>query len=309
MSGQQLVTILDGGMGRELKRRGAPFRQPEWSALAMMEAPEVVGEVHSSFIQNGAQVITTNSYALVPFHIGQECFDSQAEVLADRAGKVARDAVIAEGKQTLVAGSIPPLFGSYRADLYQPENAEKIASPLIKGLDAHIDVWLAETQSLIAESTTIYQQVRALGTGNKPFWVSFTLDDSEKTEVPKLRSGETVKQAVEAMAALNVNAILFNCSQPEIMEDALIVARTTLESLDAEGIQLGVYANAFPPTTKDATANDGLDELRDDLNLTVYAEIADKWHKQGASLIGGCCGIGPEHINELSKHFAAYLRS
>jgi len=82
-----------------------------------------------------------------------------------------------------------------------------------------------------------------------------------------------------------------------------------LESLDAEGIQLGVYANAFPPTTKDATANDGLDELRDDLNLTVYAEIADKWHKQGASLIGGCCGIGPEHINELSKHFAAYLRS
>lgn len=33
------VTILDGGIGRELERQGAPFRQPEWSALTMMEAP------------------------------------------------------------------------------------------------------------------------------------------------------------------------------------------------------------------------------------------------------------------------------
>nr|QIH43203.1 homocysteine S-methyltransferase family protein [Vibrio ziniensis] len=290
-------------MGRELKRRGAPFRQPEWSALAMMEAPEVVGEVHRSFIQNGAQVITTNSYALVPFHIGQECFDAQAQLLADKAGKVAREAAILEGKQTLVAGSIPPLFGSYRADLYQPENAEKIASPLIKGLDQHIDVWLAETQSLIAESTAIYQQVKALGTNNKPFWVSFTLEDSEPTNVPKLRSGETVKDAVKAMAALNVDAILFNCSQPEVMEEALIAARTTLESLNVTGIQLGVYANAFPPTTKEATANDGLDELRDDLNFDVYTQLAEKWRHQGATLIGGCCGIGPEHINAISKHF------
>lgn len=44
----QSITILDGGMGRELERRGAPFKQPEWSALAMMEAPEIVkiGRAH-----------------------------------------------------------------------------------------------------------------------------------------------------------------------------------------------------------------------------------------------------------------------
>ena len=40
--------VLDGGMGRELARRGAPFRQPEWSALALMEAPETVREVHQA---------------------------------------------------------------------------------------------------------------------------------------------------------------------------------------------------------------------------------------------------------------------
>lgn len=44
------VTILDGGMGRELHRRGAPFRQPEWSALALMEAPDIVRETHLDFL-------------------------------------------------------------------------------------------------------------------------------------------------------------------------------------------------------------------------------------------------------------------
>lgn len=68
------ITILDGGMGRELERIGAPFRQPEWSALALMEAPEMVRRVHEDYIRAGAKVITTNSYALVPFHIGEGRF-------------------------------------------------------------------------------------------------------------------------------------------------------------------------------------------------------------------------------------------
>ena len=78
MSVKQTITILDGGMGRELKRRGAPFRQPEWSALAMMDAPDIVCDAHRAFIRSGAQVITTNSYALVPFHIGEDRFASLA---------------------------------------------------------------------------------------------------------------------------------------------------------------------------------------------------------------------------------------
>ncbi|MCW4627989.1 homocysteine S-methyltransferase family protein [Marinomonas rhodophyticola] len=72
-------TILDGGMGRELERRGAPFKQPEWSALAMMEAPSIVKAVHQSYINSGSRVITTNSYALVPFHIGEKVFKERGK--------------------------------------------------------------------------------------------------------------------------------------------------------------------------------------------------------------------------------------
>ena len=66
-----------------------------------------------------------------------------------------------------------------------------------------------------------------------------------------------------------------------------------------------VGSNAFPPQPKDATANDGLDEVRDDLTPPAYLKWAEQWQTQGASLIGGCCGIGPEHIHALSQHFTS----
>ncbi len=296
------VTILDGGMSRELEKRGAPFRQPEWSALALIETPEIVRDVHQDFIYHGAQIITTNSYALVPFHIGETRFNQEAKLLAHRAGDVARQAVQLENSDAKIAGSIPPLFGSYRADLFEAQRVEEIATPLIEGLAPNVDFWLSETQSLIAEPLAIHALLQKLDTDKKPLWVSFTLEDSEQTEVPQLRSGETVEEAIKAMVGINVGSILFNCCQPEVIEDALNVARTVLESMNAGHIQLGAYANAFAPQPKDATANEGLDEVRADLTPPAYLKWAEKWRQQGASLIGGCCGIGPDHIENLSTH-------
>ncbi|HEU0221767.1 MAG TPA: homocysteine S-methyltransferase family protein, partial [Paracoccaceae bacterium] len=91
------ITILDGGMGRELLRMGAPFRQPEWSALALIEAPGMVARAHDAFAAAGAEVLTTNSYALVPFHIGRERFEADGARLAALAGSLARQVADAHG--------------------------------------------------------------------------------------------------------------------------------------------------------------------------------------------------------------------
>ena len=80
------MIILDGGIGRQLQAIGAPFRQPEWSALSLMEAPQFVRDVHDQFIAAGVDVITTNSYAIVPFHIGEDRFEADAgDLLASRS--------------------------------------------------------------------------------------------------------------------------------------------------------------------------------------------------------------------------------
>jgi S-methylmethionine-dependent homocysteine/selenocysteine methylase len=293
---RQAVLILDGGMGRELQRRGAPFRQPEWSALALGEAPQAVLDVHAAYIDSGSQVITTNSYAVVPFHIGEERFAREGLSLANIAGALARQAADAVGHNVLVAGSLPPLFGSYRPDLFKPERVTELLEPLVKGLAPHVDIWLAETQSSIEEARAIRAGLPADG---KAFWLSFTLKDEDVDDVPRLRSGEPVVEAAKAAADMGVKTLLFNCSQPEVVGAAIDAARETFEQLGVQ-IGIGAYANAFPPQPKDAKANDGLDELREDLDPPGYLQWAADWHRRGATHIGGCCGIGPEHIAVLA---------
>ncbi|MGR0305243.1 homocysteine S-methyltransferase family protein [Acinetobacter beijerinckii] len=290
------MKILDGGFGRELARRGAPFRQPEWSALALTEAPEIVKEVHLDFIHAGAEVITTNNYAIVPFHIGEERFENEVKQLVQIAVDQAKQAVIESDKNVLIAGCLPPLFGSYRADLFQKDKAEKLAQPIIETLSPHVDFWLAETQSCISEVEAVHALIPK---DNREFWVSFTLQDEIKNQQPLLRSGETIEQVIELLSRIKADAVLFNCCQPEVILQAIKAIKTALP----ESIQVGAYANAFPPQNSEATANDGLDEIRADLNPDLYLNFAKQWEQAGATLIGGCCGIGPEHISALSNFF------
>ena len=283
-------------MGRELHRMGAPFKQPEWSALALLLAPETVERAHQRFADAGAEVITTNSYALVPFHIGEQKFKTEARLLADLAGGLARKVANGSRRRILVAGSLPPLFGSYRPDLFDEAGAPAIIRPLIDGLSPHVDLWLAETQSSLAEARFAREALRA---DARPFWVSFTLDDmNEDLARPKLRSGECVAAVITTMLELGVDAVLFNCSQPEVMAGAVDAARAIRDARGAKA-RIGIYANAFPPQ-RDEAANEGLSDIRADLTPDRYARFAKDWRERGAEIIGGCCGIGPEHIAALT---------
>ncbi|WJV62163.1 homocysteine S-methyltransferase family protein [Pectobacteriaceae bacterium C52] len=292
------VLILDGGMGRELARIGAPFRQPEWSALALMESPQHVRQVHDSFIAAGAQVITTNSYAVVPFHIGDAVFQARGHELAALAGQLARQAADAAPHPVRVAGSLPPVLGSYRPDLFDAEAATPILRVLIDALTPYIDVWLAETQSSLAEVALVRE---LLGDDQRELWISFTLqDDLDEQGHSRLRSGETVTAAAETAIKLGAANLLFNCSRPEVMAPAVAQASTALRQQQST-IGIGVYANAFEPEDNHRGANEGLSRLRVDTHPEGYLQWATEWVAQGATLVGGCCGIGPEHIARLAQ--------
>ncbi len=291
------LTLLDGGTGRELMRIGAPFRQPEWSALALLEAPHYVTRVHESFVAAGADVITTNSYAVVPFHIGAERFASRGRELASLAGRLARDVATHAPRQVAVAGSLPPVCGSYRADLFDAESARPVLATLVAALRPHVDHWQAETLSAIEEAELVREVVGYDGT---PLWFSFTLDDEAGVR-PRLRSGQPVGAAVLAAVRLGAAAVLFNCSQPEAMGAAVSSAREVLRGVGApEGaVRIGVYANAFPPQREQAEANATLEAIRADLTPAGYLGFVRDWIARGATIVGGCCGIGPEHIAAL----------
>ena len=297
--------LLDGGTGRELARIGAPFRQPEWSALALLEAPQFVTRVHESYVDAGADIITTNSYAVVPFHIGGERFAQRGEALAALAGRLARE-VADRHHGVSVAASLPPVCGSYRADLFDRAAARPLLDVLIRGLRPYAHHWQAETLSSIEEAELVRE---ALGDDPRPLWLSFTLGDEDpEPGEPRLRSGQKLADAAAAAIALGAEAVLCNCSQPEVMSDAVDTLHRVRERR-AGTYRIGVYANAFPPQPKDAQANDGLDDIRSDLTPRGYLEWAREWQRRGADIIGGCGGIGPEHIAELRQSLALPLRT
>ncbi len=286
------IKILDGGMGRELKNIGAPFQQPEWSALTLIEAPEFVAQAHQNFINAGANIITTNAYALVPFHIGEQRFHEHAYDLAHLAARIAKQCALNTAQ---VAGCIPPAFGSYKPENFIKEDAHRILTPLVQAQSPFVDFWLVETISSILEAETVINIIREHS--DKPLWLSFTLNNRDDfSKPPTLRSGELLNEIYPLLK--NIDAILFNCSQPEEMKDAI----STIRALD-ENIDIGAYANSFSEVKRTHNANEGLSDTRNDITPQKYLDFAKSWVHAGATIIGGCCGIGPEHIKAIADYY------
>jgi S-methylmethionine-dependent homocysteine/selenocysteine methylase len=288
------VTLLDGGMGRELLRIGAPFRQPEWSALALIEGPQWVVQAHTNFVEAGAEVITTNSYAVVPFHLGDERFAARGRELAELSGRLARQAATAGSGAVQVAGSLPPLFGSYLPELFDADDAPRIIDPLVDGLAPHVDVWLGETLGSIAEAEAVRAALDRAGS-SLPLWISYTLDDAGPAG--RLRSGEPVTDAVARAIDLGVTTVMFNCCQAETItaavDDAVRVA--------AGRARIGGYANRFVAShTDNGAANAQISRFRDDLDPSAYGGFVDRWLDHGVEVVGGCCGMEPAHIAHLA---------
>lgn len=292
-------------MGKELRRIGAPFRQPEWSALALMEAPERVVEAHTNFIRAGADVITANNYAVVPFHLGDAAFAGNGPGLVDAAGRLARRAADAASREVRVAGSMPPLFGSYMPEAFDAERAAPMYRTIASVLAPSVDLWLGETLSTTTEMLTIVEALDTAGS-TQPIWISFALPNTFGGAGPALRSGETVADIAHAIANTKgrVDAVLFNCSLPEQTGPALHDLRAALDTIGLDQVSTGGYANAFPVEERDDySAKEVIYERRDELTAAAYADVAETWIDGGASIVGGCCDMYPEHIAALAHRF------
>ncbi len=292
------ITVIDGGMGKELLRIGAPFRQPEWSALALLEGPEWVRRAHQNFVDAGAEVIITNTYAVVPFHLGPERFAAKGAELAALAATIAREVAAAADQRVAVAGSLPPLFGSYEPWNFNAEAAPDLWKVLIDAQVDHVDVWLAETVSSLAEYRTVAQLVAQTP---QPLWASFSLDDvvpdgEDPATWAQLRSGESIAEMADTVRG-QAEAVLFNCSQPERFEAAI---GQLVAALHDPSVPVGAYANAFEEKEQGYASNEVVLGHRDDLTPDTYRHMVARWIDAGASIVGGCCGIRPDHIEALT---------
>ena len=283
------ITILDGGMGQELLRRSSREVTPMWSADIMLNEPELVRDLHREFIDSGARVITLNTYTATPQRLKRENQFEQLTHLHHAAMRVAQEAIeLSQRDDVAIAGSLPPLVASYHPEVsLSYEDSLMSYRQLVALQSPASDIFICETMSSICEAQAACTAAKERG---KPVWVAFSVSDTQPNQ---LRSGELLQDALDELEVLSPDGILLNCSLPE----AISACWPLMQQSQAK---IGAYANGF--VSIDALyPGDTVEELemRTDMSPEQYAAHAMHWVQKGASIIGGCCEIGPDHIKSL----------
>jgi S-methylmethionine-dependent homocysteine/selenocysteine methylase len=289
------ITLLDGGMGQELVARSGDAPTPLWATRVMIDHPGLVKAIHDDYFDAGASVATTNTYNILHDRLEGVGLDALFHALHLRALAEAHEARARAGRG-LIAGSMGPLGESYRPDL-TPDVA--VSAPIyaekVRILAPHVDVILLETMSSLGLAEGALKGAQAAG---KPVWLSVSVHDRDGS---KLRSGEPVSALRDLVAAYPTAAVLANCSMPEAMAEAM-------RALAPIGLPFGAYANGFSEISSlplpDAVAAPDYTH-RHDLTPERYTAFVMQWIDLGASIVGGCCEVGPAHI----RHLAATLRA
>lgn len=283
------ITLLDGGLGQELVHRAGDKPTPLWSTQIMIDHPGMVTGVHADFYAAGATVATANTYAVHKDRLARTDMEGRFADLHAMAIAEAQAATAAHGSGR-VAGAMGPLGASYRPDLHPSAD---IAVPLFTEVAIQladgIDLFIGETVASVAHARDYLAAVSPFG---KPVWVSLTVKDDDGTH---LRSGEHLSEVLPVIQG--ADAVLINCSTPEVIPAALDIIR------DA-GLPYGAYANGFEHITQgfleEAPTVDAL-HMRRDFTPELYADHVMGWVEQGATIVGGCCEVSPSHIAEIAK--------
>jgi len=282
------MIFLDGALGSILLDRANKSSSGLWSAQFLLDDPEAIKALYEEYIGVGSDLITTNTYSTIPSYLNKEKISAKMPELIDIAGKLAKE-VADRHEHVRVAGSLPPLEESYRPDLVLTEGeALPIYKSLIEGLLPYVDIFLCETISSVQETQNV---LKALDLYNKeiPIWLSWTLKEDKKG---LLRSGESIEEAFKFAEKFNPEAYLFNCTDPNAISSGLEVLQRLTDK------PIGGYPNVFSVPDGWTLDNDVV-TLKNDLTKKSFSSFCQTWKKNGASIFGGCCGIGPELMAEM----------
>nr|XP_045600190.1 homocysteine S-methyltransferase YbgG-like [Procambarus clarkii]XP_045600193.1 homocysteine S-methyltransferase YbgG-like [Procambarus clarkii] len=303
--------ILDGGLASTLQEDGFSVDgDPLWSARILATNPDAIKKVHASFLEAGADIITTASYqaSIVGFkdHLGTT--EDEARRLMDLSVELAQEAIHEysstlhnEGKKVLVAGSIGP-YGACQADGSEytgayvskvtPEDMKEWHRPRMAALiSSGVDLLAIETIPALEEALTILNLLREFP--DIRAWLSFSCKDGKYTNYGD-NFGEAAKKCYE-MAGDQLVAVGVNCSPPQYITSLLEKANL---SLPPPSILPRVV---YPNSGEEWIAGKGWANG----SKWPYDNEVKKWFSLGASVIGGCCRLGPRDIRIIASTVAS----
>lgn len=287
---KQGLLLLDGGMGTELIARG--IEAGTCNDSLNIESPDILSDIHRAYSQAGSDAVITNTFGANRYALARHGLAEQATKINQAGAQLARRAA---GVQKYVLGDIGP-----SGDFLEPLGArkfEELREAFIEQaealLSAGVDGFIIETMTALDELSIAIEAMKTVG-GDLPVLALMSFDktgDSFRTMM-----GVDVEAAVSKIVTLDVDAVGFNCgtnSLDEYVELAEKLISTTRRFTD--DLAMCAEPNAGKPELID-----GRPVYR--VSPDDFAAAAEKIHSAGVSILGGCCGTTPEHIQAMANN-------
>jgi methionine synthase / methylenetetrahydrofolate reductase (NADH) len=272
--------LADGAMGTMLYAAGVPLDQ----CLDAVNGtrPDLVADVHRAYVEAGADLLETNTFGANRFKLATHGLADRTEVLNEAGVRIARMVADAAGRPVFVAGSIGPL-GRQLAPLGALTEHEALAAfaEQAKALvAAGADAVILETFVDLRELLVAVRAVRE--TASVPIIAQMTFAPDGRTLL-----GYTPEEIVSHLEALRVDVVGANCSvgphsMIEVVERMVAVTRGPISAMPNAGLPSYVGGRLTYLASHD-----------------YMAEHAAMLVDAGVTIVGGCCGTTPQHIESM----------
>jgi len=276
--------LSDGAMGTLLHQHGAKIKG-SFEALNI-ESPALVAQVHSDYINAGSQMIQTNTFGANRFKLAQHGLADKVTEINKAGVELAHKVVSASFKDVLIAGDVGPL--GVRLAPYgrvQPEQAREAFAEQIRALTAAgVDLLILETFA------DLYEIVEAISAAKDvapqvPVIASMTFTRDNRTLL-----GDSPAKVARRMHAAGADVIGINCSGGP---NQLLNLLKRMREAVPEGA-FSVMPNAGWPQQVEG-------RIMYPAGPEYFGEYALSFWREGACVIGGCCGTTPEHIHSMAQ--------
>jgi len=275
--------LADGAMGTMLFQAGLQFGDPPevWN----LTQPDVVRRIHRGYLDAGARIVLTNTFGGNRYRLSLRGHESRVDEFNRTAAILLRQEADLAGTGALVAGDIGPsgLIMSPLGTLEEADAVDAFAEQAAALIAGGVDLIWIETMSDLAEIGAAIRGVRQ-ASADIPLITTMTFDTRGHTMM-----GVSPEQAVAALTAWGADAVGGNCGNGP---DELIAVMRRMRAAD-------------PDTILVAKSNAGMPELVDMRAVyragpDVMAAAALEMRDAGASIIGGCCGTTPAHLELIA---------
>ena len=284
------TVIIDGATGSEIERRGAKMNKDAWCSTATLTHPEILQKVHEDYIRAGAKLITANTFSTNRTMLGPAGLGKEVERVNRAAVKIASAA-----RSTLGADNDVVIAGSMSHQEPRDANGVRIATNTTDAREnfhemadilasAGVDLLILEMMCIPEMANLAIEAARNTGL---PFWVGFSVRANAQEELESYviegLSAEAMFNAIDITGA-QVAGIMH--SKANITMPALAVLRTQWDG------PLMAYPDSgyFKPPHW---------QFVDIISTAEFVRYCHQWREGGVKILGGCCGLGIEHIEAL----------